>query len=493
MRRWTVLCAMVLANCGGTIPAPSTPDPKVTEVVQSAWQRTPPPPLSRTRRATVDRPQVSDSVLPNGLRVVVVENHRQPIVSVRLVFGQGSTSDPSESIGSTFFAISLLAGYYEVNKDDLPIIEADSFAREVFYTGGKVELAVNADHAYFGIDGYSKDFERYLKMLSTAIRAPRCGPKSFVVRRNAMIHSLEEVELSDQRVFSLFLNRAAFGAGHPYARPVFGTMASLKRLERWQIQERQQNLLKPRGSTLLVVGDINPRTVMTALRSTLARWTSPRTGKAHRTRIPGVRPHHRSLLIPRRPAASMVLCATRPLSDLQVERPVMEVLVEVLGGGIDSRLGTSLRTQTGLSYSSHAALLRKRHAEALVACTQVRADDTSAALRILRDVFLKMTAEPPSATELARAKARLHAIADERHASTLDIMNHWLKALELGLNEPEDDRRFAEVTGAQVHALAQRVLAAETVRFVLGGPSDAARSAAQTAGLADIRTARLDL
>ncbi|MEM7678250.1 MAG: efflux RND transporter permease subunit, partial [Myxococcota bacterium] len=187
--------------------------------------------------------------------MVIVERHQRPIVSARLVFGEGAVHEPPEATGSTHFAVSLLAGYYEVNADGKPIPEADSFARKVFYSGGELKLAVNAESAYFGIDGYAADIAVYLRLLSRAIRRPRCGPQSFAARRNATIHSLEEIELSDPSVFQLFVNQAAFGSGHPYARPTFGTIRTLKELDLGTIEDRQRALLNPANSTLVVVGE----------------------------------------------------------------------------------------------------------------------------------------------------------------------------------------------------------------------------------------------
>ena len=481
------LLLLVAAGCGG---AP------VRETVQSSpppkgWVRTAPP-TGRTEKVSAPPTKVADTVLPNGLRVVIVEHHRRPIVSIRTVFGQGAAQD-RKAVGSTYFAVSLLPGLYEVDEDGQPVVEADSFARKVFYLGGAVTLDVAADHSLIGIDGYSKDANRYLDMLSEAIRRPRSGPRSFALSRSAMINSLEEVELSDSSVFQLFIQRAAFGAGHPYARPVFGSIDSLKLLGLNEVKDRQRELLTPAGSTLLIVGDVYPGPTLAAVRSTFGKWSRRDRARSRRIRPPRTRSTSRVQLIPRSPAASMVVCAARPLSDIRQNDAGLEVLAQILGGGLDSRLGSGLRMKNGVSYSMSASIIERKYAKALVACTRVRAKDTTLALKVFRRALQSMVTSAPTSEELARAKRQLTVRRGGRYASVQSTVHAWLQALSKGKSKPEREPDVERVTAAQVHALAKKVLLPRQVRFLLGGSAKRARVAAQEAGLGQTRTVRLDL
>ena len=484
----TLLLVGLAAGCGGS---------SVRETVQQApvaqgWKRTAPPAARPLAVPPAAPARVAQAVLPNGLRVVVVEHHRRPIVSIRTVFSQGAAQD-NNAVGSTFFAVSLLPGLYEVDDNGQPVIESDSFARQVFYLGGAVTLDVAADHSMIGIDGYSKDTNRYLEMLSKAIRRPRCGPRSFAQSRNAMIHSLEEVELSDSSVFQMFIQRAAFGAGHPYARPVFGSMEQLKLLGLNEIKDRQLELLTPAGSTLLIVGDVHPGPTIAAVRRTFGKWPRKDKPRSARIRRPSTRAQNQVQLIPRSPAASMAVCAARPLSDISRNAPSLEVLAQILGGGLDSRLGTGLRMENGVSYSMSASIIERRHAKALVACTLVRSKDTPLALRVFRTALQRLAAAPPTEAELERAKRQLKAKHDGRYASVQSTVGTWMHALMLGQRRPDPNPSVDSVTTAQVHTLAKKVLQPQKIRFLLGGSARQAKAAAREVGLGPTRTVRLDL
>ena len=441
----------------------------------------------------VARPPVTEKVLPNGLRVVVIEHHRQPVVSVRAVFRQGAVGDRPDGFGATFFALSLLSGFYEVDGSNNRVVEADSFGRKVFYAGGDLKIDIAADQAYIGIDGYARDTAEYLSLLSSGVRKPRCGPTSFDIRRDAMINQLLEIELSDPAIFQLFIDRAAFGTGHPYARPVFGTVESLKELSLRQVQRRQSELLTPRGTTLIVAGDVNPSQVMVDVRSTWGKWRGAKASPLRRVAPPRLRTTSEVLLIPRTPAASMYICAARSLADIKGEDTGLRALAYLFGTGLDSRLGTELRTTSGLSYSVDASLLERRFARALVACTLVQSRDTTFALEIFRRTADKMATRPPSKDEFERVRRQLMAADAVREASTAGTIDAWLDALARGKRSPRVNSELRRLTRSQLYALARRVFAPGRVQFLLGGTPSEAALAAQAAGLGPVRRVRLDL
>lgn len=496
MKRSQHVIVVAVALVGGCAGGPRTPGPSAPDSPAAAreWVRTPPPP-PESIAAPSRPPLVREWTLRNGLRVVVVEQHRQPIVSVRLIFNAGAVQDPSRDIGATYFAVSLLGAYYEVNARGDRVIEADSFARRVFNKGGEFRSSVTADASFVGIDGYAEDAALYLNLLSKAVRKPRCGPRSFVLRRDAMINALEEVELSDELVFQVFVDRLAFGAGHPYARPTFGTIDSLKRLPLDSVKNRQQRLLTPRGSTLLIVGDVRAGRILVDAKRAFERWPSRRPPPTKRIRPPRISRTNRVLLIPRAPAKSMAICAARPLSDVaKKDGATTRVLTRILGDGLDSRLGVALRMDRGLSYGMYAVLLEKRHARALVACTRVRADDTAAALTAFRSALTGLISKPPTPTELRRAKRQLTTRSATRFGTLSSSVQAWLEALELGHQRPENEvAQIERVTAANVHTLAKKILDPTSVRFILGGTARQARRAVRKANLGRIERVRLDL
>ena len=146
------------------VPAPVVVAPPI------AWTRTPPPgPLTGV---TPSPARVQEKTLGNGLRIVVVEHRRRPLVSVRLLFATGATAESNETAGVTSLALSLLCGSFETKNDQGELLVSDekSARRQVVDVGGSLRSFVSADRSWLGIDGYSADAQTYLGTLNDVMK-----------------------------------------------------------------------------------------------------------------------------------------------------------------------------------------------------------------------------------------------------------------------------------------------------------------------------------
>lgn len=466
-------------------PAPLRSDKSAHPRANKTWapySRTPmPPPLPTT---SVVQPKTSETTLPNGLRVVVVEHHRRPVVITRLVFPHGSASDPEGGGGATYFAVSLLGGIYEENENGQSILEEKSLGRQIIELGGSYGGDITTDQSYISIDGYAVDTSVYLEKLASAVMRPRRGAESFGYHRTDLVHRVEDIELNDDVAFYDFLSQAAFGAGHVYARQVFGTAASLKSIGHVQIVEQQTALLSPRGAVLLVVGDVSAGPIKAAARKAFRDWRAPKKTLSTRVAPPRVRAAKHVQLIPKSPSAAMAICGARPLSDIRGQDATLDILVKVLGHGITGRLGAALRAKHGLSYTADAFIARRRHARALMACSRVASNDTDRALGLFAEAMQQMQDAPPTDDEVARAKALLIGEAEAAHDSVSSSVATWSKALELGQTAPPSDRVAAigAVTTQDVAAMANKVLAKKSLQLLLAGEPAVAKTAVRKSG-----------
>lgn len=462
------------------------------EYVERAWTRTAPPhPLANAPEAKP--PRTTSIRLENGLRVVVVEQHRRPIVMVRLMFGSGAASDPKDAPGATFFAISLLGYGYEEDGDGNPIYDDDPFMRKVWDVGGRYSASVADDYATIGIDGYAIDTRLYADMLSAAVREPRHGPGAYSGLRSGIVHALEDIELEDDEALYRFLGRAGFGEGHPYARPTYGSVETLRSLGFWQVIERQRRLLDPRNSTLIIVGDVSPTKVLPAVRTAFERWRPRGAVRARTIKHPAIPKSPVPIVVPRPYMDTMALCALRPLSDIDGNDAALAVLAAVVGRPAGGRLFGSMRMQRGLAYSAYATIERRRHARVFVACASVPDKESEGGLAAFREVFAKMQKEAPLPEEVARAKAVLIAEIESQQDSVVGAMNAWVSALALG-RSPDPRGRIAaieSVTADELFVLARQVFRARSIRLLIAGRTRAATMAMHAQGFRRVRQATL--
>jgi predicted Zn-dependent peptidase len=471
--------ALALALAAAAVPAAETaPDG-------------PPPPLpSRPTPA----PPARELRLANGLRVVVVEHHRRPLVVATLVLPRGTLSDPAGAPGATWLAVHLAGDFREVNDTGDTLHEEKSFRRQVVELGGSARLLAAPDLSMVEVSGYGQDAARLLRLLADTVLAPRHGESSFKQRRDLALDALEDLETSDPEAMERVLAEAAFGAGHPYARPEQGTTRSLTRMGLEDVVDRQKALFVPDGATLLVVGDVAPREIFAAARAAFGGWkgrappppvltstAAPRRGAA-----PG--------LLRRSPASTLVTCAARPVPP-RARDAALDVLAQVLGGGGSSRLAVALRERAGLSYAASATVVRRRHARALLACSPLAADRAGEGLRLFREALEAVRTGPITEAELARARAARLGELEATWDDLGGVAGAWLEAVALGDGLPHVEREraaVAAVTVEEVAGLARELLAPGALRWIVSGePAVAARAAAAN-GLGTPRALALD-
>jgi zinc protease len=323
-------------------------------------------------------------------------------------------------------------------------------------------------------------------MLAEAVIHPRHGKGSFSGRRNAALDAFEDLESSDPEAFQQVVADGAFGEGHPYARSIAGTTASLTPLGLEDVIAHQERVLVPDGATLVIVGDVDSTLVLAAARKAFEKWAGQRAALP-RVPPPALPADTRTVgYLERRSASTLVVCATRPLADVHASDAALDVLAAMLGEGTASRLGTVLRESNGLTYGASAQIVHRRHARALVACSALKGKEAPLGVELFRKVLERAQTAEPTPAELERAKAVRLSELETAYETALDASHTWVEAVAIGTGAPrlEQERAAIEkVTAAEVQKLARSVLSLKTVRWVVSGDKLVASRAIEATGV----------
>ncbi|MEW5742306.1 MAG: pitrilysin family protein [Myxococcota bacterium] len=431
------------------------------------WSRTEPPaPLPTMARS---EPKSTRVTLPNGLEVVVVEHHSRALVSLRLFFPDGAAADPPERAGVTHFTLAGLLATHDVKDalgDRLDPSEKSMrvLARE---QGASLRFDTGVDRAWIGLDGFSRDASRYVEFLFRVVREARHGEDAFDAHATSVSDALEELELTDAEALEQFLGRLSFGEGHPYARPVYGTADSVSHMGIEDLLERQATLLRPRGSTLLIVGDVDPQAMIQAAHRSFGGWKSRTSQAAVKLPPPRVEVRRRVTYVPRKPAKTTLVCAARPLSDVQAPVPVWTVLAAV----VTERLEQSLRERNGLTYSVAGSLFRLKQAQALLVCTRIDARRTQEGLETFLATLGSLSSTPIEEAEVARARARQAAWTEASVDDLGSVAGLYGQAVVMGEKVDVAERAAAlrAVTVSDVEPLVKKAIRPELFQLVLSG------------------------
>src|SRR5882724_6865235 len=189
--------------------------------------------------------------LKNGMQLVVIPDHRAPVVTHMVWYHVGGSDDPPGLSGAAhFFEHLMFRGTKAVHNGDLSKIVARN--------GGQDNAQTSPDFTVF--------FQRIAKdrlPIVMGLEADRMvnldlSESNVVTERNVV---LEERHLridSEPQAMAEEQMEAALHLSHPYGRPVVGWEAEIRRIGRAEANDSYQHHYAPNNAIVMVVGDVNP-------------------------------------------------------------------------------------------------------------------------------------------------------------------------------------------------------------------------------------------
>ncbi len=195
--------------------------------------------------------------LQNGMQVVVVPDHRAPVVTHMLWYRVGAVDDPPGLGGMAhFFEHMMFRG--------TPTVPGDQFAQTVARNGGQNNAFTTHDYTAF----YEQIAKDRLKLVMQ-LDADRMANLDL---SDSNVHTERDVVLEERRMRvdndpqSLMREQmeAALCLSHPYGRPVIGWSEEVHHIGRVEAQDFYQHHYAPNNVILVVAGDVTPQDVKAA-------------------------------------------------------------------------------------------------------------------------------------------------------------------------------------------------------------------------------------
>ncbi|MFN0179762.1 MAG: insulinase family protein [Gemmatimonadales bacterium] len=355
---------------------------------------TPPAPGNLTP-ATL--PPARETVLPNGLRLLIVENRRLPVLSLTLAFPAGRFIDPAGKEGLAAMAAGLLT-------KGAGLRSAEQVSEAIENVGGAIGAGAGQDFLSLQATVLSAHAALAFDLVGDAVARPAFKLSEIDLLRTQTLSGIELERSQPNAIAARHVERILYGE-HPYARRA--TKASVERITRTDLIGFHRARLRPRGALLVVAGDISVaearRHALRAFRGWLGGPLAPPVMKAPPTRTAT------EITLVHRPGSvqSNVVVAnlTYPPGDPRHHAAV--VANRLLGEGADSRLFSILREQKGWTYGAYSSFSRRRGTGKFEAATEVRSEVTDSALAETMKQLRRLRDEPVPPDELDRTKAAI--------------------------------------------------------------------------------------
>ena len=357
------------------------------------FPKTPPAPGPLTPAAF---PPFQETTLPNGLKILVVESHKQPVVSISLSFPAGAAYEPEGKEGLADMVAGLLTKGAGTRTAEEIAATVEGAGGSLFASGGNDFLRVSATTL-------TPKLDLAFELLADVVMRPTFPESEIELLRTQTLSSLQ-VELSQP---SSIASRAFFKAiygDHPYGSQA--TPASVRSITRQDLVTFHETRLAPSGSLLVLAGDINlDQARRLAIRAFQGWLGTPPT--VRRPTIPNR--EATELLLVHRPGSvqSNILVGNLTYGPTDQRQYAATVANRILGGGADSRLFLILREEKSWTYGAYSSLARRMDRGYFIATAEVRTEVTDSALKELLVQVNRIRTEPVSGEELEAARGAL--------------------------------------------------------------------------------------
>ncbi len=343
-------------------------------------------------------PTVQRRRLANGLEVLVVEHHEQPVVTMNLVVKSGGAADPAGKAG-------LAALTAEMLDEGTTSRSAAAIADRVASIGASLSATAGWDSATVGLQTLTRHLDTALEVYADVIAKPAFPEQEFVRLRDNRLVELKLGRTSPDMVANAVVQRVLYGE-HTYGRALEGNEASTTSITRQDVQTFYDGHVRPNNAALIVVGDVRAADIVAKLEKAFASWR-PGTIPARPVSAPPPARDRGAIYVVDRPGSvqSIVQVAQVGVPRNTPDFFPLEVMNRILGGTVSGRLYLNLRQDKGYTYGVRSTFDYRRDAGPFVAGAAVQGFSTrESVVEFLKEIDGIRGGKPISAAEIERAR-----------------------------------------------------------------------------------------
>ncbi|MFK7990789.1 MAG: M16 family metallopeptidase [Sandaracinaceae bacterium] len=473
---------VLLAGCTLRAPLPPPRRPlAATSAAALPGAPSEPLPSSPFRMSRVEH------TLSNGMRVHLSRGAPNGVVTVAFVSRAVTRWDPRvPSELSSLMSATLLRA---TRLDDGTVVddhlERLGFTPDVMLSSSAVTVVDRL---------LAEELPTYLEALDQSLREP-VFRNSDVLRARALreeswsVHRLTHDGVLDERLPGLL-----YAPEDPRSRTIAARLEVLRTLTAPSLAARHQDLLDPAQCAVLIVGDVQPGTILPIVGQHFASWPAHPVGVERTAPIPldVAGPRGFGLVSPL--VRSYIKLVEHAPSALDPDHAAFLVLEQLLGAMFGARLNLELREQDGVSYGFHARYHASAENGELELVTAVENRATAHAVARIVEELRRMRGEAghiePFEFRLAQTRARESLLGDVDRTSGLAVRAAQRVAMGLSPDAlSETVHAIDALDAAAVEAAAQRWIRPDRAPLAVVGSAGVIRSV-QEAGVGELTTER---
>jgi len=393
--------------------------------------------------------------LPNGLTLIVDEDHSAPVAAIQYWVRAGSRTETKEQAGITHLIEHMIFKGTQKRKPG-------ELAWEIESLGGSINAYTGPDYTVYHVTIASRFAWEGLEALTDAIQNASFDSLELDQEKKVV---LEEIRMGEDRPQSR-LQKALFSEVykvHPYGRPVIGYPETVSSLNREDLLAYVRKLYVPRNMTLILAGDLDATTALEKARKLWDQWERPAGATPQVAQEPSQETMRTVLLRQEVSEAHLRLVFPIP-GAAHPDVPALDVLAMILGDGESSRLEQKLRSQGNLVYSVGAESYTPLDPGLFLVHARLDPRNLDSAVRLSLEEIQQVKTSGVSSKELEKARLQVEASlirARETMAGKARLLGQFLMLQGDISKEKEYLEAVRKVSSEELKRVAAKYLSAE--------------------------------
>lgn len=416
-------------------------------------------------------PPARVSKLENGLTLVMIEDHRIPMITINV--GIPSRAVPSPSLSVLLEQSALAEATAQLMTAGAGSRSSEQLATEIETLGGRITSAAGDDYAEVNVAVVAESAKPMMEILRDVLLRPTFPEKEVTLYKSNRIDKLRVDRQEPSFILREHFNRIVYGS-HPYAIST-PTLAVVKTITRAKIERFYKSNYLLDGSVMVIAGDFNPAKMEAKTRAIFGGWKKPAGAMINRPSIIKLKRMSSRIYLIDRPGSEQADFRIGGLAINRSDSDYFPLLVANAILGADrtgSRLFLNIREQKGYTYDVFSVVSALKQGGTFFGGSETRNEVTLPAIREMLAEFDRMRNEKVSAEELQNAKNYLNGNFSLALSTQGGIAGGMVQTYMLGLGGDYLERyraRIEAVTAEQVQQIARKYMTSERRAIVVVG------------------------
>ncbi len=410
-------------------------------------------------------PSYFEKTLPNGLKVIVVENHEQPIVYISFVVKSGSTYD-EDLPGLASVTAELLTKGTKTRT-------ATQIAEEIDFVGGSLNATSSWDATNVSVLVLKKYLGVGMDILQDVVLNPTFPDEELERIRTQRLANIKQSKAEAGYLAGVRFSKELF-ANHPYANEINGNEESIQKIKRDDIVKFYQKHFIPNNSFIIFAGDITPEEAVPLVERYFKEW---KKGENPHKKFQTVSDVSKTrVVIVDKPGA--VQSAIR-IGHLGIDRKNKDyvkvyTLNTLLGGYFNSRINMNLRETHGYTYGAYSSFDSRIYPGPFIVSADVRNEVTDSSVAEIIKELKRIIEEPVPEDELKMAKDYIVGSFPLQIETPAQVASRVMTIEIYGLPKDFYDKfrdEVKKITAKDIQEVAKKYLHPDRLLIVVSGNS----------------------